>query len=211
MLFSISVMAQFNFDPFAANQAAYNQGFGQGCFIRGMCSLSQGEYDMAFKSFSTGTQYTSVNWSGLGICYELGLGTSKNYVEAYKCYTKGANKGDPTCKYCLQRIAKDGYMSEEEGEIYLEYIRANINTQPQNFINNGGSSMGSFNFGGSGSSGTTQSRTQSISCSQCYGTGNCSICHGSGLMDLIYTGNQTQCTICRGTGRCTSCRGTGQR
>lgn len=206
-------MAQFNFNPNAGNIAAYNKGYGMGCFSAGNSLLCEGKYDKAFSTFQEGTEYTAENWGGLGICYELGFGTDVDYYEAFECYSTGADEGDQACKMALQRINNNGYYSSKDKKRYLQNLKIICGYYSADAgVGFGGGSIGTFGSGSSSSSGSAY-RT----CSGCGGSGRCTGCSGSGRYWVdsgTYTGSgsraRVNCGSCGGSGRCGVCHGTGR-
>jgi Sel1 repeat. len=200
--FTCNVKAQFN---------AYNMGRGVRMYTDGMLHIMKGEDDEAFESFLNGTNYTADNFSGLGICYELGFGTRVDTDKAWKLYCEGANRGSNECKLAIKRIRNDGFLpgTSESRNTFRNMIRMQQNAL-NNIYGNGTYNGGGYNNNNSGSSVYTR-------CTSCNGTGICSGCGGSRgkWADTgYYAGTNTRswinCGSCRGSGKCSICYGRGK-
>ena len=186
-----------------ANQNAYNMGAGWGMYMNGISALCNGDYSEAFNQFYRGIDYNTMNYEGLGICYELGFGVAVNHGKALNAYTIGANDGNFGCKQALKRIRESGYYKEANKQVFLQNLKAMYNANYGTTPNIGsGGSFGGYSNGYGSSSGSS-----SYTCPTCHGTGRCTVCAGRGYR--ISNNRHIECTMCNGGGACYGCHGRG--
>ncbi|ORU68425.1 hypothetical protein ACC56_07770, partial [Francisella tularensis subsp. holarctica] len=59
----------------------------------------------------------------LGYIYQYGLGTEKNYYDAYKNYKKAANGNYPKAFYQIATLYRDGLGVNKSSEKAIEYFK----------------------------------------------------------------------------------------
>ncbi|XP_058801552.1 uncharacterized protein LOC131670178 isoform X2 [Phymastichus coffea] len=68
----------------------------------GSKAIEEERYNDAFEHFNNGAQFSSAgSMFNLALCYELGLGTSKDYSKAVQYYNQAADRGHPDAMYNL--------------------------------------------------------------------------------------------------------------
>ena len=202
-LFTYNIDAQIN--PY---YNMYNMGRGTKMYNDGMLHIMRGEDDEAFESFRNGINYTADNFTGLGICFELGFGTSVNTDKAWELYCEGARRGSNECKMAINRIRNQGFTSGTSASRnnFRNLIKIQQNAL-ENVYGNGGYNGGGFNGGNNNGNNSRSSNSDQLTCPSCHGSGKCTGCAGRGEYRL--NGTLSDCAICNGRGTCRGCYGKG--
>jgi TPR repeat protein len=99
-------------------------------FEKGLLALRKGDYTSSFREFRSLAEHGHAKSQlQLGIMYEMGLGTEKDYSEAAKWYQKAAIKGEKEAQKRLLEMKKKGRNANSHPPIPENYT-GNI-TEPQ--------------------------------------------------------------------------------
>ncbi|MEY8701744.1 tetratricopeptide repeat protein [Francisella philomiragia] len=94
-------------------------------------------YNNAFsilKEIVDNNEATAQDFFYLGYSYQYGLGTEKNYFDAYKYYKKSASSNYPQAFYQIGTLYKDGLGVNKDNKKAIEYFKKSYNLGYKNSI-----------------------------------------------------------------------------